>query len=86
MLALPHIIDEIEGCAEWADRLVSSDLISGIVVSENDYTSNFTSALRREVNSRNLPGISAHSQVLTPRVERKTGTDGCIIFPQQRSL
>lgn len=80
MLALPHIIDAIEDCAEWADRLVRSDLISGVVVSENDYTSNFTGALRREINSRSLPGISAHSQVLTPRVERKTGTDGCIIF------
>lgn len=80
MLAPQPIIDQIASCAKWADRLVRSDLISGFVVSENDYTSNFTSALRREVNSRNLPGISAHSQVLTPRVERKTGTDGCIIF------
>lgn len=83
MLAAPKVITEIASCAEWADRLVRADLISGFVVCENDYTSNFTSALRREINSRAIPGISAHSQVLTPRVERKTGTDGCIIFRSQ---
>lgn len=80
MLAPVHVINEIAGCAEWADRLVRADLIRGFVVTENDYTSNFTAALRREINSRNIPGLSAHSQVLTPAVERKTGTDGCIIF------
>lgn len=80
MLAPTSIIDEVAGCAEWADRLVRSDLIQGFVVTENDYTSNFTSALRREINSRSIPGLSAHSQVLTPTAERKTGTDGCIIF------
>lgn len=80
MLASRYIIHQIVTCAEWADRLVRADLIRGFVVSENDYTSNFTSALRREINSRNLPGVHAHSQVLTPTIERKTGTDGCIIF------
>ncbi|MEL4893105.1 hypothetical protein PQU63_11185 [Xanthomonas protegens] len=80
MLAPLNVISELSNCAEWADRLVRADLMHGIVVSENDYTSNFTSALRREINSRAIPGVSAHSQVLTPRIERKTGTDGCIIF------
>ncbi|CAD0299327.1 hypothetical protein [Xanthomonas hortorum] len=80
MLAPLNVISELANCAEWADRLVRADLMHGIVVSENDYTSNFTSALRREINSRAIPGVSAHSQVLTPRIERKTGTDGCIIF------
>jgi hypothetical protein len=80
MLASTPIIFEIKSCAEWADRLVRADLINGFIVNENDYTSNFTSAFRREINSRDIPGISAHSQVLTPSVERKTGTDGCIIF------
>lgn len=80
MLASSNVIEELVHCAEWADRLIRADLIHGVVVSENDYTSNFTSALRREINSRAIPGVSAHSQVLTPSMERMTGTDGCIIF------
>ncbi|EHQ05552.1 hypothetical protein [Leptonema illini] len=83
MLASPHVIAEVADCARWADRLVRADLIHGFVVTENDYTSNFTSAFRREINSRRLPGLSAHSQVLTPSVERRTGTDGCIVFHNQ---
>ncbi|KFZ30787.1 hypothetical protein IDSA_06760 [Pseudidiomarina salinarum] len=80
MLAPIHIITQIADCAEWADRLVRADLIKGFIVTENDYTSNFTSAFRREINSRNIPEIAAHSQTLSPKVERSTGTDGCIIF------
>ncbi|WP_336579299.1 hypothetical protein [Alcaligenes sp. CHO6] len=80
MLAPSSIIDEVVGCAEWADRLVRADLINGFVVTENDYTSNFTGALRREINSRAIPDLVAHTQVLTPAVERSTGTDACIIF------
>lgn len=80
MLAPPSVIDLVVGCAEWADRLVRSDLINGFVVTENDYTSNFTGAFRREINSRAIPGLVAHTQVLTPAVERGTGTDACIIF------
>ncbi len=80
MLASHNVIADLVNCAEWADRLVRTDLIRGFVVTENDYTSNFTSAFRREINSRCLPGVSAHSQVLSPPTERKTGTDGCIIL------
>ncbi len=80
MLAPQNIIAAIVSCAKRADRLVRSDLIRGFVVTENDYTSNFTSAFRREINSRNIPGVFAHSQVLTPSVERQTGTDACCIF------
>lgn len=80
MLAPPDVIDQVVACANWADRLVRADLIKGYVVTENDYTSNFTCALRREINSRCIPGLVAHSQVLTPKVERQTGTDACIIF------
>ncbi|MEG2802933.1 hypothetical protein [Stenotrophomonas sp.] len=80
MLAPHHLIAVVEECAQWADRLVRADLIRGYVVTENDYTSNFTCALRREINSRCIPGLVAHSQVLTPKVERQTGTDACIIF------
>lgn len=80
MLASKDIIYELMDCATWADRLVRSDLIKGVIVSENDYTSNFTSALRREINSRAIHGLSAHSQVLRKEIEHQTGTDGCIIF------
>jgi hypothetical protein len=80
MLAPLNIIREIANCADWADRLVRSDLINGFVVTENDYTSNFTSAFRREINSRNIAGLSAHIQLLPPKKERDTGTDACIIF------
>lgn len=83
MLAHHDVINQLADCAKRADRLVRADLVHGFVVSENDYTSNFTSALRREINSRAIPGVSAHSQVLTPSVEQKTGTDGCIIFRNQ---
>lgn len=86
MLAPAQLIYEVASCAEWADRLVRADLIQGFIVTENDYTSNFTSALRREINSRNIPGLAAHSQVLSPSVERNTGTDGCIIFRNNDQL
>jgi hypothetical protein len=80
MFATQNTIDEIKNCAEWADRLVRADLIHGYIAGENDYTSNFTSAFRREINSRSINGVYAHSQVLRPTSERKYGADGCIIF------
>ncbi len=83
MLAQSQVIQEVADCATWADRLIRADLIAGFVVTENDYTSNFTGALRREINSRQIRGLSAHTQVLTPRVERNTGTDACIILQNQ---
>lgn len=76
----PNIIKEIVRCAYWADRLVRADLIEGLVVSENDYTSNFTSALRREINARALPKLRARIQVLNPSAERKMGADACIVL------
>lgn len=80
MLFYPHIIKEIVRCALWADRLVRADLIDNLIVSENDYTSNFTSAFRREVNSRAIAGLSARIQVLNPRAERALGADACVIL------
>ncbi|WP_139372484.1 hypothetical protein [Pseudomonas fluorescens] len=67
-------------CAHWADRLARSDLISGYIVDENDYTSNFLANFRREINSRDLVGLSAVAYRLAPKVERKLGADGCIII------
>lgn len=80
MLFLPHIIEEIVQCAFWADRLVRADLIDNLIVSENDYTSNFTSAFRREVNARAIAGLSARIQVLNPKAERALGADACVIL------
>lgn len=80
MLFPQPIIDIIKECGHWADRLVRSELISQIIVTENDYTSNFTAAFRREVNSRSITGLKAHSQVLAPGVERLVGADACIVL------
>ncbi|TCT22213.1 hypothetical protein [Thiobaca trueperi] len=80
MLFPQEIIHAIMDCAHWADRLVRADLIDGFVVSENDYTSNFTGSLRREINARHFPGLSAKVQVLNPSAEREIGADACIIL------
>lgn len=80
MLFSPHVIEEIASCAHWADRLVRSDLIDDLVVSENDYTSNFTAALRREINARGIVGLKARIQVLNASAERKLGADACVIL------
>lgn len=80
MLFPKDIIDDISDCVAWADRLTRADLQAGIIVTENDYTSNFTSALRREIAGRNIPGLKARVQVINPRAERGNGADGCIIL------
>lgn len=78
---LPAQIQEtIVDCALWADRLTRSDLIAGLIAGENDYTSNFTGGLRREINSRGVPGLNATSFVLNPVLERRIGADGCIVL------
>ena len=70
MLFPEEITDVITDCVAWADKLTRADLSSGVIVTENDYTSNFTAALRREVTARNIPGLKARIQVLSPSVER----------------
>jgi len=86
MLFPRNIIEQIASCAHWADRLVRADLIEGVVVSENDYTSNFTSALRREIHARAIPGLTAKIQVLNPSAERKVGADACVILQNDREF
>ncbi len=86
MLFPTEIIQQLQSCAHWADRLVRADLIEGVVVTENDYTSNFTSALRREINARNIAGLRARVQVLNPSAERELGADACIIFQNEREF
>lgn len=86
-MLFPHnIIEEIVSCAHWADRLVRADLIEGIVVSENDYTSNFTGAFRREIHARAIPGLTAKIQVLNPSAERELGADACVILQNNREF
>jgi hypothetical protein len=36
----------------WADRMVRSDLVMGLIANENDYTSNLTCTIRRQINSK----------------------------------
>jgi hypothetical protein len=86
MLFPSNIIEQIVSCAYWADRLVRADLIEGVVVSENDYTSNFTGALRREINARAIPGLTAKIQVLNPSAERELGVDACVILQNEREF
>lgn len=80
MLFPKDIIDVVSDCVAWADRLTRADLQAGIIVNENDYTSNFTSTLRREIAGRGIPGLKARIQVINPRAERGNGADGCIIL------
>lgn len=86
MLFPPSVIYSLQDCATWADKLCRTDLAGGFIVSENDYTSNFTSALRREINSRGIPGLKARVQVLNPSTERTLGADACIIFENDREF
>jgi hypothetical protein len=67
-----------------SDREARSDLILGTIVSENDYTSNFTGALRRNINSYSNTGLTATSRLLTPKLERTTGCDAAIVVQADR--
>jgi len=73
-------IDELKVLCFLSDKEIRSDLILGIVVSENDYTSNFTGALRRNINSYSITGLRASSQLLNPVDERATGCDAAIVI------
>lgn len=73
-------IRELCHFAWLSDKEVRSDLIIGEIAGENDYTSNFTGALRRNINSYSQTGIKARSFVLRPQEEQATGCDAAIIF------
>jgi hypothetical protein len=74
------ITDLICNVIQSADRQMRTDLQHGYIVSENDYTSNFTGAIRRQINGAAHPGLEAQSLLLKPGVERKVGADACIVF------
>jgi hypothetical protein len=73
-------IKELCSFAHTADREARSDLWRGFIVNENDYTSNFTGALRRIINSNSKTGLSATSHLLQPPDERLSGCDATIII------
>ena len=52
----------------------------GFIADENDYTSNFTAEFRRQINTKAIKGVNATSYKVNAVIERKTGTDACIIL------
>jgi hypothetical protein len=74
-----HQILELCHFASLSDKEIRSDLIIGEIAGENDYTSNFTGALRRNINSYSRTGLKAKSFVLRSQEERETGCDATII-------
>lgn len=73
-------IDEISHFAYISDKEIRSDLCRNYITSENDYTSNFTGALRRNINSYTKTGLQATSYLLEPSLERQIGCDAAIII------
>jgi len=80
MLFPANITDLVCHVIQSADRQIRTELQHGYIASENDYTSNFTGTIRRQINGTGHPGLEAQSFVLKPGVERKVGADACIVF------
>jgi hypothetical protein len=72
--------NEICTFAYEADKESRGDLVNNIIVNENDYTSNFTSVLRRKINKKSIAGLTATAQLLTANNERALGCDAIIII------
>ena len=81
MTLLPNNqIQELLHFCSISDMEIRSDLILGYIINENDYTSNFTGALRRNINSYSQTGLRATSHLLTSQEEKGTGCDAAIII------
>jgi len=76
----PSQIKEICRFAHISDKEARIDLSGGYISNENDYTSNFTGALRRIINANSQTGLIATSHLLKPPEERLTGCDATIII------
>jgi hypothetical protein len=76
-------LDELVRFAYLSDREIRSDLAKGLINSENDYTSNLTGALRRNINTYSQSGLSATSFVLPSGDERECGGDAAIILSRE---
>jgi hypothetical protein len=84
-MTIPQI-QELCGFAYIADKEARSDLVGGFIVSEDDYTSNFTGALRRIINSNSRSGLTATSRRLEPSLEREIGCDAAVIISSPKQV
>lgn len=73
-------IFELSKFAFLSDKEIRSDLVKGFIKDENDYTSNFTGAFRRNINSYSTTGLTATSFMLPYQGEQETGCDATIII------
>jgi hypothetical protein len=72
-------IEELGRFSRCADKEARVDLAMGYIRDENDYTANFTGALRRIVNANSQTGLVVRSFLLSTALERKTGSDAVIV-------
>lgn len=65
-----------------ADEKVRIDFQRGIIVDENDYTSNFTQEIRNIIQNLAIPGlkVSLHAQKVNSITEKAFGVDAAIIL------
>lgn len=75
----PDQIVELRYFATISDKEIRSDLCRNYIKNENDYTSNFTGAFRRNINSYTKTGLKATSLLLNSAHERQFGCDATII-------
>lgn len=73
-------LTELVRFASIADKEIRSDLSAGLIANENDYSSNFTGALRRIINSNSQTGLVATSLLLHAGAERTLGADAAIVL------
>lgn len=76
----PVQIRELADLALISDKEIRSDMALGMIYSEDDYTSNFTGALRRNINCHSKTGIKATSHILPTQIEQSAGCDATIII------
>lgn len=76
----PTQIQDLAYLAFISDREIRSDLVIGMIKGEDDYTSNFTGALRRNINCYSKTGIKATSYALPSPIEQSVGCDATIII------
>lgn len=76
----PQQTHELKHFAYISDKEIRSDLCRNFITNENDYTSNFTGALRRNINSYTKTGLQATSYLLASTQEQQMGCDAAIII------
>lgn len=72
-------VDELKRLAFLSDKEIRGDLVAGYIRDEDDYTANFTGALRRNINCYSKTKLQATSLMLGTSDERLTGCDATII-------